>query len=378
MKKIYCVLVLLILFAACSSNQDEPPEIPMDILQYDSAAQSSESEELIPEAHEFEFDILVQDAWRYLERDGYLLLIGSRERDQWDTNNLNRDQTQITNRLIALDGSFDEEIVIVRERFDLFSHSLGESFAPFEVSLEVEERRARVTVQKMNYVLDFANGNYERFIEYRREDLFDEQKSWLLSENADGSIQVYMTYSFTQGASIFGDIVAYDTRAGDIWHLTEILGGDNQATFLGLNEVLILRHRELLLLDVWTGELLPNTPRFDYGEYDMAGRREYLTLYAIWHPQRELLYIAYGPDDETVHARDAYRPLSFAVFNIEGERIDTISTNYSIIPFIGATRRTVNFTLNGDVIEITTDEWLFFIDNSEDREELHFGEVRLD
>jgi len=371
MKKLSCLLAFLIL-CSCSVYQGNPPA-PIN------NQQNGASEELSQEVDDSEFDSLIQDSRRHLEQDGYLILIGSRKSDI-PASVADRNLFQITSRLIKIDGSFDKEIVIVRERWDLFSFSVGEIDMPFEISLDTEERRTRLTVQKMNYVLDFTNDTYEQIVEYRKEDILSD-RSRLLAESTDGSIQVYSTFSFNQGASIFGDIVAYDTRNGDIQFLAPFNAIDNQAIFVWADQVLISRHNELLLLDARTGELLPNTPQFDYGEKDEErGLREYVTLGAVYHPQRELLYIAFGPSQaaEMLNPLSGTRPLSFAVFNMDGRMIEAFDTPFSIEPHIGHYIKTVNIVLNGDIIEIRPfNEYGSFIDNSADGERVFFGEVQL-
>ena len=316
----FCVSVLLL--SSCSrvavSNNLASAEI--------SAVESNFTETESKESGQWEN--LKTEARKSLEEDEYLFLVGFSS----DASNT------ASCRLIAKDGSFDETITLAYLEQDIQFHYAIFEENSLEIDLAPELKTVKLTVEKTNYLLDFKAGTYSLEINYRIKDLKPE---YLVDKSPDGKLSLYKTYILHYGDSVAGDYVILDEETQEIMYLGLYGGNSDQAVFCGQSAVLINRAEYLELLDARTGEPLPNIPQFDYGE---ENNPQYYTLGIANDFEQGKTLIAYRDNDfDGAQDWESKHEVYVAVFDMGGNRIDTIDTGFMIYPIYRVFLTHINF-----------------------------------
>ena len=239
---------------------------------------------------------------------------------------------------------FDKTIIIPNtdslvERAIYNEHSLELScnFWRFEVIF---------TVEKNNYHLDFENGTYTHEVNYRIKDLdFDRP----MDVSSDNKLLLFTTYEDGGGESGWGDYVVFDTEAQSIWYIAEWDLYD-QTVFCGTDKILIIRRNNIVehdlieLLDVYTGNPLPNAPEFEYGKSEKNGNLTMYTPVGIAYDNiQEKTLIAYRETgDGNINYEKTFK-IYIAVFDNNGKQINTIDTGFVMQPHIAVFPNRVTF-----------------------------------
>lgn len=170
----------------------------------------------------------------------------------------------------------------------------------------------------------------------------------IVDTSSNGEKLLYKANLTGGGDFLSGDFVIADLPSNDIWFLSHYRFPD-QAIFCGDQSVLINRIDELKLLNVYTGDPLPNTPRFDYGELQTeVGIPQYYTLGIAFDENQSKTLIAYRETyDESIYWEET-SIVSIAVFNIDGHQVNTINTGFMIQPYIRSFINRIEFEIHED------------------------------
>lgn len=324
--KIVIPILLSLILCACGA-----PAAPLD----ESGSDGNIIEVSLAEPSENDVEQLYTEI---LTKDGYTLSVSGRI-----------DGDTLTFRLLSPSSGYDKTVQITE--FDGYVETLmlyDYNSDVVEVDLNIQDETAVVIMKKNRYVLNFANEKYTFEIEYRMKDLVR-----LIDKSIDGKYEIHEIYG-----AFGGEYVVVDTETQDIWHLANwTLYRD--AIFCGENAVLINQWLEpdkrysLELLDLHTGEPLPNAPQFEYGESEQEENRPkyYTTGIAYDHTQKKTLVAYRNSDPDTIEWKPTHN-VYIAVFDESGKQINTIDTGFMMQPFVSSYLNTITFehAENGEAV----------------------------
>ena len=248
-------------------------------------------------------------------------------------------------RLHSQPNNYDKMIVI--SDYDRFFDDVIALYPNdiVEIALDTEKKTATIVAEKNHYFLDFNNEKYTFEIKYRTKDLDPKR---LYDKSSDGKFELYQTYLWGEGDAWWGEYVVVDTEKQDIWYLTDFIN-QTQAVFCGENAILINRINELELLDMYTGKPLQNTPDVEYGqaEYD-ANRPRYYTIGIAYDDEQKKTLVAYRDKRDLNYDYEPTYEIHIAVFNENGQKVNTIDTGFMIQPHVNIFHNLVTFDSVGN------------------------------